>query len=287
MRGRQVVVAHVGVEDLRVRRRHGRRRVVASLTPPMQETVQSGPAGGRPAARADRRAHAARRAGRELLVPAPSRGLRVGRRALRRPRRGRHGLRRGLRRRRARAARAARDGRGREPRGPRARAPQVHAPRRALRARPRRELRRALRRRRLPPDDRARGGSRRPCCATSARCCGRAGGLRLDAEPADARSARAPPSRTTPGISASTAPRSSARCARACSGASSCSGSSTPACCARTSWRCAPAGTACTRRSGSRRPFYDRFTPAISARDFALRPGPLERALDFVAVLRP
>jgi SAM-dependent methyltransferase len=33
--------------------------------------------------------------------------------------------------------------------------------------------------------------------------------------------------------------------------------------------------------------FYDRFTPAISARDFALRPGPLERALDFVAVLRP
>jgi SAM-dependent methyltransferase len=33
--------------------------------------------------------------------------------------------------------------------------------------------------------------------------------------------------------------------------------------------------------------FYDRFTPAISARDFVLRPEPLERALDFVAVLRP
>jgi SAM-dependent methyltransferase len=33
--------------------------------------------------------------------------------------------------------------------------------------------------------------------------------------------------------------------------------------------------------------FYDWFTPAISARDFALRRGPLERALDFVAVLRP
>jgi 2-polyprenyl-3-methyl-5-hydroxy-6-metoxy-1,4-benzoquinol methylase len=32
--------------------------------------------------------------------------------------------------------------------------------------------------------------------------------------------------------------------------------------------------------------FYDRFTPAISARDFALRPGPLERALDFLAILR-
>jgi 2-polyprenyl-3-methyl-5-hydroxy-6-metoxy-1,4-benzoquinol methylase len=31
---------------------------------------------------------------------------------------------------------------------------------------------------------------------------------------------------------------------------------------------------------------YDRFTPAISATDFALRPGPLDRALDFVALLR-
>ena len=37
---------------------------------------------------------------------------------------------------------------------------------------------------------------------------------------------------------------------------------------------------------GVTRAFYDRFTPAISAADFALRPGPLERALDFVAVLR-
>ena len=34
------------------------------------------------------------------------------------------------------------------------------------------------------------------------------------------------------------------------------------------------------------KPFYDRFTPAISASDFALRQGPLDRALDFVAVLR-
>jgi 2-polyprenyl-3-methyl-5-hydroxy-6-metoxy-1,4-benzoquinol methylase len=37
---------------------------------------------------------------------------------------------------------------------------------------------------------------------------------------------------------------------------------------------------------GVTEPFYDRFTPAISARDFALRAGDLERALDFVAVLR-
>jgi SAM-dependent methyltransferase len=32
--------------------------------------------------------------------------------------------------------------------------------------------------------------------------------------------------------------------------------------------------------------FYGWFTPSITARDFVLRPGPLERALDFVAVLR-
>jgi 2-polyprenyl-3-methyl-5-hydroxy-6-metoxy-1,4-benzoquinol methylase len=37
---------------------------------------------------------------------------------------------------------------------------------------------------------------------------------------------------------------------------------------------------------GITQPFYDRFTPAISARDFRLRPGSLDGALDFVAVLR-
>ena len=35
------------------------------------------------------------------------------------------------------------------------------------------------------------------------------------------------------------------------------------------------------------KPFYDRFTPAISVRDFALRSTDLDRALDFLAVLRP
>ena len=40
-------------------------------------------------------------------------------------------------------------------------------------------------------------------------------------------------------------------------------------------------------RPRSHEPFYDRFAPAISVRDFALRDGPLDRALDFVAVLRP
>lgn len=35
---------------------------------------------------------------------------------------------------------------------------------------------------------------------------------------------------------------------------------------------------------GLTRPFYDRFTPAIAASDFALRDGDLDRALDFLAV---
>jgi SAM-dependent methyltransferase len=40
-------------------------------------------------------------------------------------------------------------------------------------------------------------------------------------------------------------------------------------------------------RLGLTTAFYDRFTPAISVRDFALRRGELDRALDFLAVLRP
>lgn len=40
-------------------------------------------------------------------------------------------------------------------------------------------------------------------------------------------------------------------------------------------------------RLGLTKPFYDRFTPAIATRDFALRPaGDLARALDFLAVCR-
>jgi 2-polyprenyl-3-methyl-5-hydroxy-6-metoxy-1,4-benzoquinol methylase len=41
------------------------------------------------------------------------------------------------------------------------------------------------------------------------------------------------------------------------------------------------------RRLGFTKPFYNRFTPAISQRDFALRGTDLDRALDFVAVCRP
>jgi SAM-dependent methyltransferase len=41
------------------------------------------------------------------------------------------------------------------------------------------------------------------------------------------------------------------------------------------------------QRLGITQRFYGWFTPAISVRDFALRRGGLDRALDFVAVLRP
>jgi SAM-dependent methyltransferase len=40
------------------------------------------------------------------------------------------------------------------------------------------------------------------------------------------------------------------------------------------------------RRLGITKRFYDWFTPAISETDFALRQGPLDEALDFVAALR-
>jgi SAM-dependent methyltransferase len=40
-------------------------------------------------------------------------------------------------------------------------------------------------------------------------------------------------------------------------------------------------------RLGLTKRFYDRFTPAISVRDFALRDTGLDRALDFLAICRP
>ena len=40
------------------------------------------------------------------------------------------------------------------------------------------------------------------------------------------------------------------------------------------------------RRLGLTAPFYDRFTPALAASDFAVRPGRLDRALDLLAVCR-
>ncbi len=55
-------------------------------------------------------------------------------------------------------------------------------------------------------------------------------------------------------------------------------------------WALAVGWDAVHARLGLTAPFYDRFTPAISARDFRLRPASsvgLDGALDFLAVLRP
>jgi hypothetical protein len=49
----------------------------------------------------------------------------------------------------------------------------------------------------------------------------------------------------------------------------------------RLGWDRAHAGLRITR------PFYSRFVPAISERDFELRSGSLQRSLDLVAVCRP
>ena len=93
--------------------------------------------------------------------------------------------------------------------------------------------------------------------------------LRLDPEPADPGAARGGEVRQPLARAASTGPRSSASSARRTSTGSSCSASSTPASCASTSWRSSSAGTASTSACGLTKPFYDRFTPAIAASDFA------------------
>jgi SAM-dependent methyltransferase len=52
-------------------------------------------------------------------------------------------------------------------------------------------------------------------------------------------------------------------------------------------WALALGWDAVHTRLGITERFYDRFTPAISVGDFALRRAHLDRALDFLAVLRP
>ncbi|CAA9325365.1 MAG: hypothetical protein AVDCRST_MAG40-1665, partial [uncultured Gemmatimonadaceae bacterium] len=113
------------------------------------------------AARPHRRAHAARRARGELLVPPAPRRLRVDRPAGPRAAGGRHGLRGGLRLRRPGPHRPPRDRRGRQSGGPRARAAALRAPEPHVRPGHGRALRRARRRGRLPADDRARAQPRR------------------------------------------------------------------------------------------------------------------------------
>ncbi|CAA9302908.1 MAG: hypothetical protein AVDCRST_MAG11-959, partial [uncultured Gemmatimonadaceae bacterium] len=146
------------------------------------------PARGRPAAAADRRAHAPGRPRGELLVPAPPRRLRVDRAADRRAAGGRPRVRRGLRERGARPHRGIGRRRRREPRGLRARAAEVHPRARAhLRAQHDRAVGRRRGLRRVPADDRARAGPRRGARAAARADRPGRGRLRLDAQPAHAR----------------------------------------------------------------------------------------------------
>ena len=83
---------------------------------------------------------------------------------------------------------------------------------------------RAVRRGRVPADDRARPGPRRGARALPRDARPRRRRVRLDAERAHAGAARARSARATRGTCASTAPTSSARCARRTSARSSCYG---------------------------------------------------------------
>ena len=113
--------------------------------------------------------------------------------------------------------------------------------------------------------------------------------VRLDAERADARAARrgalgqplarlrVPPR----GVRTRCAARTSARCG--CYGLFHARKLALHAAALRLGWDAVHARLGMTKR------FYDRFVPAIDARDFALRPGSareLRGALDLVAVLR-
>ena len=202
------------------------------------------------AAAADRRADAARRARGELLVPAPPGRLRVDRGAGRRacgsstwP------AARATAPTCSPATRGERRRRRRQPRGPRARPAALRAAQPALRARPGRELRRALRRGRLPADDRARPGPGRDPRALQVDARAGRRRLRLDPEPAHPGAARGREVRQPLARARSTGPRSSASSARRTSRGSSCSASSTPASCAPTSWRSGSAGTRSTSAS--------------------------------------
>ena len=160
---------------------------------PVNAYVQRDQPPGVPPLRADRRAHAARRAGRELLVPPPSGGVRVDRRAGRRPARARHGLRRGLRLGGAARAPARQRGRSRrQSRGLRARPAALPAPEpdasSAAWSRPSASPARSTRSCSCRRSSTCR--TRSPCSRHFARCWRPGGvGLRLDAEPAHARAA--------------------------------------------------------------------------------------------------
>ena len=147
------------------------------------------------------------------------------------------------------ARRRERRRRRRQPGSARARAAALPRAQPALRARPGRELRRALRRRRLPADDRARPGPRRDPRALQVDAGAGRRRLRLDPEPADAGAAgggevRQPLAREgVPGRGVPGALRGALRAGRAARPLPR------PQAARRTSWRSSSAGTRSTSAS--------------------------------------
>ena len=257
----------------------------AAVLPPAR------PASGRAAARADRRAHAARRSRGELLVRAPPRRLRVDRRPGRRTARRRHGLRRGLRLRRAGARR--RGGgrrRRRQPRGLRARAAALRARQPALRAHDGGDVSTSRATRSSSCRRSSTCRTRARCSRASASSSGAAGSCSSRRRTCSRWRRRAPSARATRGTSTSTARRSSRRCARRTSARSSCTACSMPRKLALHAAALKLGWDAVHARLGT----HEALLRPVRARDRCarLRAAPRARrascdgALDFVAVLR-
>ena len=128
--------------------------------------------------------------------------------------------------------------------------------------------------------------TRRRCSTTSAHAPPRRHRLRLDAERADARArgrreVGQPVARQ--GVPRGGVPRAVRGSLRPRRAARPLPRAQAARC---TSWRSRAGWDRVHAALGITKRFYDWFTPAISARDFALRAGPLDRALDFVAVLQ-
>ena len=215
-------------------------------------------------------------------------GLRVDRGARARPARRRSRVRGGLRVGRARPHRGVGRGRGRQSGGVRARAPEVHRRPRAVRAQHARAVDRGRGLRRVPADDRARAG---PGCGARARA--RADRparrrVRLDAERADARTEgcgalRQPVARTrVPGGRVPRAVRAPLRLGRPARPVPRAPAARAPVGDrARRLGRGARAAAASRGRSTSA---SRRRSRRATSRCAAAR---LDRALDFLAVLRP
>ena len=200
-------------------RADGTRPVACRAACPRPASTSSATSRRRPAARADRRAHAARRPGGELLVPAPPGRLRVDRasasagRASSTSPAARATARRCWRARRRASSASTPTPRPTSTRGCATRAPNLRFER---------DLVETLRRADATPSSSCRRSSTSRTRTRSLEhfkaLIGRqrrARRVRLDAERADARPGGRREVRATRGTSRSTAPRSSARCARA------------------------------------------------------------------------